>query len=151
MKTEEQFAGALLLSQGCVAAVASWMQRHKCDVMIRPTTIRPDFDSRNEFADCGDIEIRQRVEVKQRSIEFTCVNDYPYDTVIVDERFKVDRIEKARLWGYLIVSKSGTYVCCIKSDTKQHWEIKEKFDQKDSQRREFYVCPKSLCTFHKMT
>lgn len=147
MKTDAQFVDSLMQSASCVSAVAAWMLRNNCDVLIRPTVVRPDFDSRNEYADGGDIEIRQRVEVKQRSIDFTSADDYPYPTVIVDEKYKVDRIARGKLWGYLIVNKSGTHVCCIKPDSKSAWVVESKYDKKDGQQREFYVCPKRLCLF----
>lgn len=147
MKSDASFTEALRESQSHVAKVAAWMTTHNCDVMIRPTVLRPDFESRNDFADCGDIEIRQRVEVKQRSIDFTSCLDYPYATVIVDEQFKIDRIPRGRLWGYVILNKAGTHVCCIKPDTKPHWTVESKYDKKDAQQRNFYVCPIAHCSF----
>lgn len=147
MKSDACFVGALEQSKSCVAAVAAWMAKHNCDVLIRPTVVRPDFESRNDYADHGDIEIRQRVEVKHRSIDFTSVDDYPYPTVIVDEKYKVDRIPRSKLWGYLIVNRQGTHVCCVKPDTQAQWLVESKHDNKDGQRREFYVCPKGLCLF----
>lgn len=150
MKTDIQFIEALKQSNSCVSVIAAWMTKHNCDVMIRPTVIRPSFESRNEFADSGDIEIRQRVEVKQRSINFTSADDYPYQTVIVDERFKFDRIAPGKLWGYLIVNESGTHVCCIKPESRSEWTVESKYDKKDGQKRDFYVCPKRLCAFCKL-
>ena len=150
MKTDDQFVGALKKSESCVSAVATWMRKNNCDVMIHPTLIRPDFESRNKFADSGDIEIRQRVEVKQRGIDFTSAEDYPYQTVIVDEKFKIERIQGGTLWGYMVVNKSGTHVCCIKPDSKSEWTVESKYDRKDGQQRQFYVCPKRLCLFCKL-
>jgi len=150
MKSDGDFIQSLKESQKFVSLVASWMKRHGCDVMIRPTEVRPDFDSRNDYTDSGDIEIRQRVEVKQRSIAFTSSSDYPFNTVIVDEEFKIDRIPKSTLWGYIIVNKDSTYACCIKSDTRASWDVERKYDSKDGQHRSFYVCPKELCSFCKI-
>jgi len=150
MKTDSQFIAALSESQAHVAGVAAWLQGVGCDVLIRPTLIRPDFESRNEYIDGGDIEIRQRIEVKHRSIEFTSREDYPYPTVIVDEQFKIDRIPRARLWGYVILNESGTHACCIRSATKEQWSTVRRFDRKDGQERAFYVCPKDACSFCKI-
>lgn len=150
MKSEREFIDALNQSGGTVAMVASWMMLHGCDVMIRPTLIRPDFESRNKFADSGDLEIRLRVEVKQRSIAFTSVEDYPYPTVFVDEVFKVDRIKKGALWGYIIINAAKTHACCVKSETRKHWKKIVRFDNKDGQERSFYVCEKRLCHFCRL-
>jgi hypothetical protein len=126
------------------------MATEDCDVVIKPTMRRPDFQSRNDFADSGDIEIRQRVEVKQRFLQFTSLEDYPYSTVIVDEKYKIDRIPKGQLWGYVVVNQDCTYACLIKTNTHDKWKIKEMFDRKDGQYRSFYVCPKELCFFRKI-
>lgn len=150
MKTDVQFLESLRGSQVFVSAVASWMARHGCDVMIRPLVERPEFGLRNEFADSGDLEIRQRVEVKHRDLDFTSVEDYPYGSVIVDERYKVERIPRGRLWGYVIMSRGGTHVCCVRSDTRSQWLVESMYDKKDKQRREFYVCPKELCLFCRL-
>lgn len=147
MKTDEQFLAALQQSHGHVAAVASWMSGLKFDVLIRPVVARPSFDVRNEFIDSGDIEIRQRVEVKKRGIDFTSASDYPYQTVIVDEQYKVDRIPISHLYGYVVVNKAGTHVCCISKHTKPHWLLSTKFDRKDGQDRTFYECPVEHCVF----
>lgn len=150
MKSDAEFLHALQGSQAHVSAVAGWLATKNFDVLIRPTTVRPDFDSRNDYADCGDIELRQRVEVKQRDLDFTCVQDFPYPTVIVDEKFKVDRIPKPHLWGYLIMNRALTHLCCIRSGTRPQWTVENKYDHKDGQTREFYVCRKELCAFYRM-
>ena len=150
MKTDLEFASELDKSSKYVSIVASWMAKENCDVVIKPVVFRPDFESRNAFADSGDIEIRQRVEVKHRMLSFTSCEDYPYATVIVDEQYKIDRIPKGKLWGYVIVDNDCSHACCIKPSTFDSWITKEMFDKKDRQNRTFYVCPKELCFFCKI-
>ena len=150
MKTDSEFLSALDMSNKSVLLIASWMASENCDVVIKPVVARPSFDSRNEFADGGDIEIRQRVEVKHRFLAFTNADDYPYETVIVDERYKIDRIPKARLYGYVIVNRDCSHACFVMPQTISHWQIEQMFDKKDRQYREFYVCPKELCSFAKI-
>ena len=135
------FFNDLKSSQASVAAVASWMAEHDCNVVIKPTLVAPSKDLRHEYIDSGDIEIRQRVEVKHRSIAFTSAEDYPYPTIIVDEAYKVDRIPRGQLWGYIIVNKACTHVCCLLADTKGHWTMQVKHDRKQDEPRRFYVCP----------
>ncbi len=150
MKSEESFRDALSASQSHVARVATWLQGRGCNVLMWPTSVRPSFEQRNEYADCGDIEMRMRVEVKQKGIEFTCADDYPYATVIVDEVFKVDRIQLETLWGYIILSSNGHSACRIAPGSKPHWGKSTLWDKKDRQYRDFYVCPKEKCTFYEM-
>lgn len=147
MKTDREFKEALAESSAAVHVVASWLHAKKCDVLIRPTLVRPSFEERNDFADEGDIEIRQRIEVKHRKLTFTSVNDYPYEDVIVDESFKVDRILKGTLWGYAIINQSMTHACLILQHTRPAWTLQTMYDKADRQQRTFYVCPKDLCTF----
>jgi hypothetical protein len=147
MKSDEHFISALQGSSKFVSAVASWLAKYDCDVMIRPTLVRPSFELRNDYADAGDIEIRQRVEVKHRSIKFTSATDYPYETVIVDEKFKIDRISRGRLWGYVIVNSECTHACIVKPETWGYWTVQSMYDRKDKQDRDFYVCPKEHCRF----
>jgi hypothetical protein len=147
MKTQAQFIQALQESQTYVNAVASWMAMHDCDVVIKPTLIAPSTEVRHEYIDSGDIEIRQRVEVKHISIGFTCAEDFPYPTIIVDEVHKVDRIPRGQLWGYVIVNEAGTHVCCLRADTKGRWTIQRRHDKKEGAERAFYVCPVAIGMF----
>lgn len=120
---------------------------HDCDVVIKPTLEAPSTELRHEYIDSGDIEIRQRVEVKHRSIGFTCAKDYPFPTIIVDEVHKVDRIPKGQLWGYVIVNEAGTHVCCLRANTQGRWTIQRKHDKKQGAERAFYVCPVKIGWF----
>ena len=142
-----QFIHELRASQTYVNAVASWMAMHDCDVVIKPTLEAPSTELRHEYIDSGDIEIRQRVEVKHRSIGFTCAEDYPFPTIIVDEVHKVDRIPKGQLWGYVIVNEAGTHVCCLRANTQGRWTIQRKHDKKQGAERAFYVCPVKIGWF----
>ena len=147
MKTHAQFIQELQASQTYVNAVASWMAMNHCDVVIKPTLIAPSTEVRHEYIDSGDIEIRQRVEVKHISIGFTCAEDFPFSTIIVDEVHKVDRIPRGQLWGYVIVNEAGTHVCCLRADTKGRWTIERRHDKKEGAERAFYVCPVGIGMF----
>lgn len=150
MKSDQSFIRSLLESQGAASSVASWLQGCGFDVMMRPASVRPSFEERVDYADSGDLEVRMRIEVKHRGIHFTCADDYPYDTVIVDECFKVERIDKNRLWGYVIINAAGTHACRIPAAAVFGGTVVKMFDKKDGQDREFVVCPKAKCRFYKM-
>ena len=150
MKTDQEFISALNDSEKSVSKVASWLSKGGADVMIKPTVIRPNVESRKEYLDNGDIEIRQRIEIKHRNLNFTNVSDYPFDTVIVDEVHKFDRIIKAQLWGYVILNKMQTHCCVIKLTTHSEWKKKSRYDKKDKQSCEYYFCPREHCVFYKI-
>lgn len=145
MKSDSQFITALQQSDLDVRIVASWLAKLGGEVLIRPTLVRPTADDRFAFADAGDLEIRQRVEVKGRNITFTCSEDYPYGTVIVDEARKIDKWKPLSLWGYVVLNASKTHYCCIPATTRKQWARIKRFDVKDQAEIEFYEVAKSLC------
>lgn len=150
MKSESDFREALDKSQYCVLTVASWMKNGGCDVMVAPTIAAPDYESRWQYTDGGDIEIRQRVEVKQRALSFTNAEDYPYATVIVDEKYKIDKTHSRQLWGYIICNREVTHACIVRPDSKDKWSTETMWDSKYRADREFYVCPKEHCLWCKI-
>lgn len=150
MKTNREFLSALDRSRTAVWVAAQWLLRQGYDAQIRPALERPTFEDRNEFADNGDIEIKQRVEVKHRFLSFTNEDSYPYDTVIVDEKYKIDRINSAELYQYIILNEEMTHCCVVYGITRSQWVERKKYDKKDRQTRTFYECPVSLCSFYSL-
>jgi hypothetical protein len=150
MKTHNEFVTALNESLCSVSLIASYLAKQGCQVLIKPTLVTPDKASRHQFVDDGDLEIRQRIEVKHRAVDFTSVDDYPYSSIIVDEDFKINRIPKGQLWGYVVVNRDATHVCFIKGDTRKQWSVEEKYDHKERENRKFYTCPKELAVFCRL-
>ena len=147
MMPDDQFIESLHQSKEFVQKAAEWLAGQGFEIFVRPTVVRPDWDSRHEFADNGDLEIRMRIEVKHRDLDFTCREDYPFDTVIVDEVFKVDRIPKNHLYGYVILNQACTHAGLIGGKTRPTWTTFEKYDNRISENRSFYVCPKEKVNF----
>jgi hypothetical protein len=150
MKSDKEFVSALNKSTNTVSVIANFLFAQGLQVLIKPTIVRSNFEDRHNFIDDGDLEIRQRIEVKHRNIEFTNANDYPFSSVIVDEQFKIDRIPASHLWAYIVVNNSISHICLIKSGTRKHWETQKMYDKKEQEQRNFYVCPKELCFFMKI-
>lgn len=150
MKTDQQFLRALENSRACVNAVAQWLVDLGYDVAVKPSPVRPDASVRHEYADSGDLELRMRVEVKHRSVPFTDRDSYPFQTVIVDETYKVDRLDRRSLYAYVIVNEARTHAAVIKADTISQWTIMSTYDSKEGESRRFYVCDVSLAQFYNM-
>lgn len=151
MKTDDEFKDALAKSHESVALVLTFLLGKGGHVEVKPSTVRPDFESRMEYMDDGDIEIRQRIEVKhKKSLDFTCWKDYPYDTVIVDEQYKVDKLKPLDLWGYVMLNKASTHVVVAFGNTMNLWGLLKVWDKPDKQYRTYYVCRKNLCYFCKI-
>lgn len=69
------------------------------------------------------------VEVKERSLQFTSPEDYPYDTVIVDDLRGLGR-EKLKHFAYVYRSKpTGAWVWLCSLDRDDSWTTATTFDR----------------------
>jgi len=83
------------------------------------------------------------VEIKERSISFTCPEDYPYDTVFVDD---LNGLAKERLkhFAYVFVSQpTGQWVWISALDRDDTWTEKDVFDRVRGYSVPTLVAPKS--------
>lgn len=150
MKSDAAFQRAFHLSEPSVLDVAKWMKRLGYHIRIDPQILRPNASVRMGFVDDGDLEITQIVQVKHRSICFTCASDYPYPDVMVDEAYKVDRHSVERLFGYVILNMEKSVACCIRGITRKQWVKRERFDTEAGRTATHYYCPLHLCSFHRI-
>ncbi len=150
MKADADFFRGLSGSQLPVCVVGSYLASRGFDCSVKPVLLSPDCESRHEYVDSGDIEVRFRVEVKRRSFVFTGLDDYPYPTVLVDEKHKIDRIPPNRLYGYAVVDKGIGSLCFVSGGTKGQWKVERHYDRSEGGEREFYACPKELCVWKDM-
>ena len=147
MKTDAEFLAALSDSQAAVDTVAAFLAKHGATVAVQPVKVRPTFEQRFEYQDSGDIHITQRIEVKQKQTDFTCSDDFPFETIITDAVYKVDTIPWGQLHSYVIVNRDMTHAALVPSQTRKHWTPMRVWDSKEREHRSYYTCPKSLATF----
>jgi hypothetical protein len=139
------FIEDLRKSRASVETVARWLSSKGVPVIVRPTFERPDASRMSEFSDDGDLEIIQRVEVKQRpNLDFTSKDDFPYPTLIVDACHCYDNA-KQKPYAYVIVNRAGdvAFVVYVR-DTRAKWLRVKKHDKAKQRDREFYECPMEL-------
>jgi hypothetical protein len=140
-KQDPNFIEDLRASQQSVELVASWIRKRGTPVIIRPSFERPDVSQKNDYADSGDLEILQRIEVKQRkSLTFTSKDDFKYQSIIVDPCHAYDRA-RPKPYAYVILNREMTCGFIILNDTFRHWTRLTKWDRFKSRNREFYECP----------
>ncbi len=118
-------------------------------VWLPPTEMTPDVESRMDYADGGDLMLQLRAEHKVRSFAFTGREDFPYPTIIIDEKYKVDAKAGTPLLAYFIESSDGRCVACIYGHTKHRWLIQDSVDPKQRRTCTFYVVPKEFVRFCK--
>jgi hypothetical protein len=129
-------------SNNAVAAVAEHLEESGNQVRI---IAEPDFVPRDKYLDrCGDILSRRSgsttefkpVEVKGRLLTFTCREDFPYPTIIVD------RVKESGLAAlYVSVNKAMTVAAFVRASTKEHWLKRDIADT----RRGYPPIPMFLC------
>jgi len=147
VKTDSEFLSALFDSQTAVTSVASYLQRHGAQISVPEIVARPNFAQRFDYQDQGDIQLNQRIEVKQKLIDFTCAADYPYPTIMVDAAYKVDAMPWGHLHSYFVVNKSCTHAAYLHGSTRPQWRTEEVYDRKERERRTYYVAPIDLARF----
>ena len=150
MKTDAEFLSALQDSQTAVDTVAAFLAAKGASVTVQPVKVRPTFEQRFDYQDNGDIHITQRIEVKQKQTDFTCLDDFPFPTIITDAVYKVDAIPWGNLHSYVIVNRALTHAALVPAVTRKHWEPIRVWDSKEREHRSYYVCPKHLATFFQL-
>lgn len=96
-----------------------------------------------DHVESPDAAILLAVEIKQRSLEFTCPEDYPYDTVFVDDMRGLGR-ERLKNFAYVYVSKpTGQWVWLTPLDRDERWTEEVVFDRGRGHEVPTLVCPKA--------
>lgn len=158
-QSDAHFKSELEKSQPTVDMVGKWLEGRGHDITINEMKYRSSYSQRMECGDNGDITLHKRVgdktvdlrvEIKRRSIVFTGVHDFLFDTLIVDEVYKVDRVDMNQVAAYFSVNKAGTHIAYIDPQTKDKWVVETRFDSQRNRNATFYGCPKELVAFAKL-
>jgi hypothetical protein len=148
MKDENSFIRDLGHSRVAVNQFAAKCRERGIAVWLPPERTRPDESVRSEYSDDGDLMLQGRVEHKVRTnITFSSRDDYPYETVIVDEVYKEDQKASDPPLMYVIEDRTRTYAAIVYGWTRKYWRKETKPDP--IQRREctFYTVDKRHVRF----
>ena len=153
------FVRDLLESQRIVWLVAEWLHDQGNNVWIPATVVRPDPSVSHEFSDLGDIYLTgglagdgfvktdRLVEVKHRpTLSFTKRSDYPYPTVIVDQKSRFDA-KPTKPDGYVIVNREKTHAAVVYCKTQAAWSVESIYAKNTKQTADYYVIPRELPRF----
>lgn len=99
--------------------------------------------------DQGDLMFFGRIEHKVRDLDFTCREDYKYQTVIIDEKYKIEN-KNDKVFMYIIENKSGTHAAIVYGFTRSLWRISDFYDWKRSKSNPSYHIDKSHVRFCKI-
>ena len=96
-----------------------------------------------DHCETPDAVVLMSLEIKERSIAFTCPEDYPYDTVFVDDMHGLSR-ETLRHFAYVYKSKpTGKWVWLSALDRDETWVEQVVFDRGRGHEVPTLVAPKS--------
>lgn len=143
------FTDDLKRSQIAVRRTADYLSALGFPVIVEPTFVRPNSDAAPEYADSGDLRAVITVETKHRpDIEFTCAEDFPYPTVIVDKASTFDR-KRPRPFYYFIWN--ADYSVCIIVDvakTVKRWRKVERYAH--GRTSAYYELDTARCVFRSV-
>lgn len=137
----EKFLEHLDQSQPAVWTVARWLQSLGYAVTVNPVRKAPTAEQWQDYVDQGDLEIRQRVEVKKLGFSFSGPHDWPYKNFIVCNKAAYDRATP-KPYAYIHVSADGQVCAVVKTDTDKTWRVERRSDRRyaGNYSQECYVC-----------
>ena len=151
MKDDQSFIRDLSKSREAVNDFAARARWRGVQVWLPPEVLRPDAASRRQYADDGDLMIQGRIEHKVRTnLKWTCREDYPYPTVIVDEVYKEDAKSDRPVLMYVIEDKTRTHAAIVYGWTRGEWTVERMHDPIQRRECEFYTVPKHRVRFCKV-
>ena len=139
----ERFRQRLTDAYGIQFMVAAWLVTKGYDAKVVPIKLPVYGNNKDE----GDVEITLNMQIKKRNLDFTDINDYPFGSVLIDEVQKVERNNKARTYGYLILNKNCSHACFITMKSYKKWKKVKKYDATLNKECLFYEVDKNEAEF----
>jgi len=146
------FVARLLESERDKWVVARWLgDTFKQHVTVRALRVRPTSADRAEYADQGDLEIVQTVEVKHdRTRMFTGAADYPFADVLVDNVNTYDR-KQPKPYAYVILNADATYAAVVKpAQSFAAWTRRDIRNHGDGYLKTVYCVPLEHVMFYRL-
>jgi len=145
---DREFVGRLFDSLGAVNLVGSWLARVGFKPCAPFLVVAPNYESRMQYLDEGDICIwGKKLEVKYRpKITFTSAEDFPFDTIFLGEKYKVDRIFD-QVIAYVTVDATKRYVAWVWQNTRPAWKEEDVPIESENRIARSYGCPKDLAQY----
>lgn len=149
MKTDEKFIRDLNKSRNAVNNFALIQRQKGVQIWLPPEQTRPDSSQRMDYADTGDMMVQMRIEHKSISLLFTNRNDFPNDSIIVDEKYKYDSKSATPVLMYVLQSANKTHAAVVYGFTHNRWTTKDIYDKNQNRNCTMYMCDKKYIRFCK--
>ncbi|MFW5970495.1 MAG: hypothetical protein ACOCQT_00200 [Desulfovermiculus sp.] len=131
--------------------MARWLHGLGYNVAVNATGRAPRHEDWQDYADSGDLEINQRMEVKRLSVDFTGRQDWPFGSkFLVCARHSFDRA-MPKPHAYIILNRTGTHAAIVKKETYPQWYVEKRTDSRyQGVEQEFYLAPLECVQFHQL-
>ena len=155
VKPRDEFVGLLAAAADNAEMVAMILRQRGFSVRVLPHSVSPNVQERWKHVDEGDLEINsngtvERIELKHwPSVNFHSLESVPYQNVIVDEAYKIEKDHRYLLHAYFILNASRTGCLVIPASTRPHWFKKSAVDGRENDGRLYYFCPKQFLSYEK--
>jgi hypothetical protein len=101
-------------------------------VQVTPMEVRAHIDDRADFADEWDMSVGSRapcrLDVKSRNLAFTSIDDYPFETALVDTVAGWEAKER-HPHAIILVSQKTEALVVIPVSTRGSWTRARRFDR----------------------
>jgi len=141
----EKFRAELEIGHHWELRVAYYLLCQGFVVQVPRLRFRKNLEELPEYRDQKDIWIgkdRFHLEVKSRNLEFTSVDDFPYDTALVDT-VKGWEAKWPRPFAVVMVSQKTGERIIAPTTLQDHWQKKIRYDNYRGFEDEFYEAPKA--------
>lgn len=150
-ENSKRFLAHLDQSQTAVMAAAEWLRSMGFPVRINPTFKRPTRAEWQDYADNGDLEIGQRIEVKHRpKILFTGPDDWPHRNFIVCAKHAWDRA-RPKPHAFICLSGDFSHAGIVYGRDHKDWAVETKQDSRYVKyEQQFLVAQLSSVKWHRL-
>ena len=145
---DKLFSGDIIKSYKAVYHMANWWDQRQVPVQVPVLSSIPvtPLSDKVTVSDGGkDLLVghkRGKVEIKHRwDMTFQSVDEFPFDTINVDVKHKIDNFGPAFLYVFL----NGDLSCALflrPSRTRDYWAEDRRHDRRIGRVRNYYLCKK---------
>jgi len=125
--TKEKFLGLLADAHRAEKAWVDSARGHGAAVAHGQKVVLPGHDPRKDFCPTPDAVALVQLEIKVRSLTFTCPEDFPYPTVFVDDEHGLSKGPEPFAWIFLS-KPTGAWVWTSCLDRDDEWSFQKVYD-----------------------
>jgi len=151
----QKFLEKLRASEIARFFVGMWLSSLGFEITLHPQKYAPTHEQWRDYSDDGDIEAKDsdgnkyRIEVKERTLSFTCKENFPYPDIFV---CTVHSWENAQIKpsAFISLNQELTHIAIVYAHSFKEWDTRDVWDKQFGRDQTCYVAPKSAVTFREI-